>query len=329
MSALRRKLVVGGLSLSLFWLCSPAGGQNKADDGQAKEKKPKIAAGAVEMRLADDSTLKLILRDERIELETAYGKLLIPVADIQRIDVGLRVSDELRKKIDTAISDLGSGDFRRRQSASTELVAWREKAYPALLKAAKAGDPEREHRIKEVLEKIREAVPEDVLDIPALDVVYTADSKIAGRIKADVLRVGTLAFGDQQIKLTDIRSVRTQAAREPEGRADANVLDVASFQLVMNQVGKTFTFRITGPPAGVGMQMGVFGTDVYTTDSSLPAAAVHAGAVQPGKTALVRVTMVGMHPGFQPSVRNGIASQPWGPWSGFRIEVPQGGGGRK
>src|ERR1700722_3936572 len=82
----------------------------------AKKKAAASTAGAIEVRFIDDRTMKLQLRDERLELETDYGKLLIPVADIQRIEFGLRISDEVRKKIAAAIGELGSADFRRRQA---------------------------------------------------------------------------------------------------------------------------------------------------------------------------------------------------------------------
>ncbi len=271
----------------------------------------------------------MYLRDERIELETAYGKLLIPVADIQRIDVGQRLSDDLRKKIGGAISDFGNGDFRRRQAASAELIALREKAYPALLAASKGADTEVARRIEEILEKIRDAVPAELLEIPPYDIIHTAESKIAGRIKVDALRVGTLAFGEQQMKLTDIRSIRAQNLRDAETPPNTAVLEAGALQLVANQVGKTLTFRVTGPPAGLAMQMGVFGTDVYTMDSNLAAAAVHAGAIQPGKSGLIRVTILGPQVGFQGSLRNGVASNAFGPWPGFRIEQPRGGAGKR
>ncbi len=305
--------------------------KTKSDAADPPKKKAGPAPGAaVDVRLVDDSTLRLTSAPpERIELETAYGKLLIPVADIQRIDVGLRLPEDLRKKVDAAIVDLGSGDFRRRQTATADLIALRVAYQPP---RGEQGDRYREDGSDpevDFLEKIRAAVPAEILDIPPYDVVHTANSKIAGRIKSDVLRVSTLAFGEQQVKLTDIRSVRSQNFREVEAPADGSVLEAGSFRLVQHQIGKTLTFRLTGPPAAMAMQMGVFGTDVYTMDSSLEAAAVHAGAIQPGKTGLVRVTILGPQPGFQGSVRNGIASHPYGPWAGFRIEQPRGGAGKK
>ena len=46
----------------------------------------------VEVRFTDNSLLKLKLEDERLEFLTPYGRLLIEVADIHRIDFATRVS---------------------------------------------------------------------------------------------------------------------------------------------------------------------------------------------------------------------------------------------
>jgi hypothetical protein len=68
---------------------------------------------------------------------------------------------------------------------------------------------------------------------------------------------------------------------------------------------------------------------LFHDDSALAVAAVHAGALQPGKTGTVRVTIVGIQPNFQSSVRNGVMSGAWGQWTGFRVEVGKGGGPNK
>src|SRR5262249_47346509 len=53
------------------------------------------------------------------------------------------------------------------------------------------------------------------------------------------------------------------------------------------QVGQTYYFRVTGTATGP-----VWGTDVYTSDSPLAAAAVPAGALRPGETGIIRVQVV-------------------------------------
>lgn len=58
----------------------------------------------------------------------------------------------------------------------------------------------------------------------------------------------------------------------------------------------------------------VWGTDVYTRDSSLCGAAKHAGALKPGGK--ITVHAVKACPTYQGSERNGVASADWGPYEG-------------
>src|SRR6266849_5229816 len=50
--------------------------------------------GAVEARLLDGSALRLQLREKAIELTSPYGKLRVPVEEIQRIEFATRVPEE-------------------------------------------------------------------------------------------------------------------------------------------------------------------------------------------------------------------------------------------
>jgi hypothetical protein len=268
----------------------------------------------------DGSTMKLQLRDDKIDLETDYGKLRIPVADIKRIDFAQRIADDTRKRIAEAIHDLSSADFRRRDAAGKLLLSLKDKAYPALAHA-RARDAETGQRIEQLLEKLREICPAEALDLPIHDTVHTAHSRIAGRIKVESIRVTTLPFGDQAVKLADIRSLRSGGFEDEPAAVVGNILpDPGTLGMYANQVGKTLAFRVTAPPAQLAAQMGVWGTDVYTVDSSLAASALHAGVLRPGETGVVRVTLVGQHVGFQASLRNGVMSNPNGMYAGFRIE---------
>src|SRR5262245_22628484 len=70
----------------------------KGSTAEEKEK-PKAEKGAADMTFADGSTLRIFLVAEKVELETKYGKLSIPAADVQRIEFAFRVSDDVAKKI--------------------------------------------------------------------------------------------------------------------------------------------------------------------------------------------------------------------------------------
>lgn len=80
--------------------------------------------------------------------------------------------------------------------------------------------------------------------------------------------------------------------------------------------GASLLFEVTGSTDGT-----VWGTDVYTGDSRLASAAVHAGVLQPGERAVVRVTFLDtLNVTFTGSTRNGIESHPFDHWPvGYRV----------
>jgi hypothetical protein len=293
----------------------PGGAQEKpAEPGKPAEPAVKNA-GAVEARLADNSTMKLTLRDERVEVETRYGKLSIPAADVRQIEFATRVPDEVARRVEAAVANLGSPQFRLREAAAAELTGLRERAYPGLLRAAKHADPETARRVEELLAHLRETVPEDQLTIRPNDVIQTAEMKVVGRITAAALAVRTAAFGEQSLKLSDVRSLRSLAVPEPPPETVAVLPDPGNLVNLHGQIGKTFVFTVTGAAAG-----SVWGTDVYTSDSTLAAAAVHAGILQPGQTGMVRVLILMPPATFQGSTRNGVASMAYGPFPGaYRV----------
>ena len=84
------------------------------------------------------------------------------------------------------------------------------------------------------------------------------------------------------------------------------------------QLGKVFHFRVTGNAAGF-----VFGTDVYTDDSTLATAAVHAGILRDGQQGIVKVTIHPGQPVYAGTSRNGVTSYAWQDFPGsFRVEAP-------
>jgi hypothetical protein len=276
-----------------------------SDEPAPEQSKPKTEPGAMEVRFTDNSVLKLILHDERIEIVTPYGKLLVPVADIQRIEFATRLSEADAKRIPVLIVNLGSSDFPTRDAASAELLKLQAKAYPALVKAAKSTDPEVVRRATELLDKIREIVPKENLEVHSHDVIYTEDSKFTGRIGTPALKANTTQFGPVQLKLVDMHSLRSPSAALPVETDVANALPApASLMQFQNQIGQTFKFRATGMVNGA-----LWGTDVYTLDSTVGMAAVHAGILKPGQTGVVKVKILPAQGAFQGSNRNGINSE--------------------
>jgi hypothetical protein len=85
-----------------------------------------------------------------------------------------------------------------------------------------------------------------------------------------------------------------------------------------NQIGQTFVFQVTGDTSGR-----VWGTDIYSSDSALATASVHAGLLRPGQSGRIKVTMVQAPTVFQGSTRNGVTSLEWttGWYAAYRLQL--------
>ncbi|MEX2172690.1 MAG: LCCL domain-containing protein [Pirellulales bacterium] len=100
----------------------------------------------------------------------------------------------------------------------------------------------------------------------------------------------------------------------PPKAASANRVqssDPGSLKKFRDRVGQTLTFKVTGKTSG-----SVWGSDVYTDDSSLATAAVHAGILQPGQTGIVRVRIMPGRADYEGSTTRGVTTHSYGPWEG-------------
>jgi hypothetical protein len=263
-----------------------------------------------EVRCADDSILRVKLLDERLELVTKYGTLQIPVSDVRRIDFATRTPPEVADRVTTLISHLNHPDYATRERASAQLRDYRERAYLPLVRAAKNPDPEVSRRAEENVRFIQQKTPPGALESREFDTVQTDDARITGLLSAASLKVQTGPFGEQTLRLADARTLRAGAGTTADDGATAPPAP-ANMMAFQHQIGKELAGTVTGPsPNGQGN--GVWGTDVYTLDTSIAMAAVHAGLVQPGQTAVVRVRVVASPPQFLATTRNGVTSTAYG-----------------
>ena len=81
-----------------------------------------------------------------------------------------------------------------------------------------------------------------------------------------------------------------------------------------SEVGEDFTYDC--PPADESRTDTVWGTDVYTDDSSVCTAAVHAGAITVEDGGEVTIEIVAGQESYAASEQNGIESSSYGPWGG-------------
>lgn len=304
-------------SFMLAILCLVAAARTLADDNEDDWPSAAQAAAAadpkaMEVHFNDGSALKLTLAEERIEVTSRYGTLQVAAADIRKIDFADRLSDATKKQIVDAIEELGSTEPSVRKAALKRLAAFGPIAYPSLAEVAKRGEAAAERRAADLIEQLKETVGPDEFKRRDLDVIQTVDSTISGHIIPSQFKVKTGQFGDLSLKIADARSLRWQGLVEKkvEPEDDKNALpDPGNLYNFPDRSGKPLKFRVTGRTDGI-----VWGTDIYTADSPLAAAAVHAGAIKARQTGVVKVRLIPPPPAFAGSTRNGVTSQDFGPF---------------
>jgi hypothetical protein len=301
------------VALVVAFLVAPVGvgGPQPAQPESKQPSKPQTVGTAVEVKYTDDSTMKLKLLDDKLELTTKHGVLKIAAADVRRIEFATRVPADIAEKVALAIAKLNHVDFKVREAATEELKELRERAYPLVVKAIKSEDPEVSRRAEEIAAFIRSKVPAALLEVREFDIVHTDDSKNTGRLAGEFLRVNTYQYGELRLKLHDVHSLRS--GHTPPEEQIAAVPGPANLLQHQNQPGKVFAFTVTGAAGGL------YGTDVYTTDSSLAAAVVHAGLLKIGETGVVKVRVIAQVPAFVGSTRNGLTSNSYGQYPGFEF----------
>ncbi len=134
---------------------------------------------------------------------------------------------------------------------------------------------------------------EDAEIISVMSVEFKKDNKMASLLKS----------GDEETRVTTV----TPEYTEPAGRTDGIMNDPGTLDSIGAVPGNTYQIRLTGSISGA-----VWGTNIYTTDSSIAKAAVHAGLLRVGQQGVVTVIVKGGLSSYAGTTRNGITTSSWG-----------------
>jgi hypothetical protein len=165
--------------------------------------------GQTEVRFTDESVVRMVVLQEKLDVETKYGKLTVPTADIVKIDFGLHIPPDVEKKILQAIDDLGSENYKTREVAVKDLVSFGPFAYPQVVKASKSDQPEVQKRALLALEKLKAKHAARNLRSREEDVIVTANFTVVGKITTPTLRAKAENFGELDLQMAKLRGMRS------------------------------------------------------------------------------------------------------------------------
>jgi hypothetical protein len=156
--------------------------------------------------------------------------------------------------------------------------------------------------------------------------IYTDDTALEGAaVHAGVLRSGqtgdvrvTVLPGQARYEGSKRNGIESGAAgfaggsyRFDNGSGTSSAARPTSIGSFRGRVGEVLIVPVVGSATG-----SVWGSDIYTDDSQLAAAVVHAGLLEAGEFGFVKVTMVAGLEAYWGSTRNGVKTSDYGAFQG-------------
>ena len=140
---------------------------------------------------------------------------------------------------------------------------------------------------------------------------------IIGNAPAGAYDIWVGTYGPQTCNATLTLALEGGEGDEPAGKdggsaaAPTILPDPGNMMAFRGQSDFVLRFTVTGSTSGT-----IWGSGVYTDDSPVAVAAVHAGVLAEGETGVVTVALVGGQESYPGVLSNGIDSSAYGSWGG-------------
>jgi hypothetical protein len=149
---------------------------------------------------------------KEIAVETQFGNLSVPVANIKSITPGLQSHPALAKEVSDLIADLGAGNYNDRERAQQALIKMGPGVRGELQKHQNDNDVERRNRVKAILTEFDQLIedfeaadsPDAYPTLQQRDTIETTEFTIVGKIVPQSFAVKS-PYGELNVKLADIR----------------------------------------------------------------------------------------------------------------------------
>ena len=215
--------VLSGLFLTAALLADEPSG-SPVTPPEAKSGRAETAASrTIRLHLMEGSIVTGTLSTDAVSVETAFGKLDVPVANIVSFTPGLDSHPEERKQIGRLIQQLGSNAAAERDAAQRALTEMGRSIQSELARYAMDDDTERRTRVQKILAELDELEDdEDHESSPtkpwqSQDTLETTLFTVVGKISPQVFEVQT-QFGPLKVAIGDIRRGERDTEQKPEIR---------------------------------------------------------------------------------------------------------------
>jgi hypothetical protein len=199
-------------------------------------------ARLMRLHLMEGSVVSGRLSTETVTIETAFGKLEVPVASIVSFTPGLDSHPEERRKIGRLIQQLGSNLVAERDAAERALTDMGKAVQNELSRYLADDDTERRTRVHKILAELEEIEEDDDLDPAATrpwlpqDALETTLFTVVGKISPQTFDLQT-QFGPLKVAISDIRRGERETELRPEIRKMVPVRGENLVQLTMASSG--------------------------------------------------------------------------------------------
>ena len=173
---------------------------------------PEIDDQFLRFQMWDGTVVSGIVSIASIDVETEFGKLVIPIRRLTEFRPGLVSLPQIQSKVQTLVEQLGDREFKTRESAHKELVAMGSIIGELISGFDDGGDAERRKHLKEIEAEIT-AIMEESEDenedsaapsVSTGDTIVTPEFSMIGKIQQQQFSVKS-KIGDLRIMLSDIK----------------------------------------------------------------------------------------------------------------------------
>lgn len=174
----------------------------------------KLSPKFIKLYLLDGNVISGELSVDKIEVDTQFGTLIVPIEKIRSFSPGLDSYPQIAKDIEQKIADLGADDYKTREQAHKDLAAMGPRVRSELERHASSENAEIKRHVGELLKEIEEQVEDQDESEDGeggekpwirLDTVVTTDFTVVGKVSPSEFKVQS-KYGPLTVALADVRS---------------------------------------------------------------------------------------------------------------------------